>query len=108
MEDSARLGSKLGRKCLMKDGYRPLKPDSTVSELKEGDQCYRWLAGIVRMVMVVVEVKEDILICGNVTHPNNPGLRWTFSRKNGAEIDEDIGWDETQSGSLLTTEDKAP
>ena len=31
------------------------------------------------------------------------GVWWEFSRRNGAEIDEELGWGETVTGSFIVT-----
>lgn len=63
------------------------------ADIKAGDQVERMLAGTVPMKLKVVEVTSDLIVCGG---------GWTFSRRNGAEIDEDLGWNEQQTGSFLT------
>lgn len=63
-----------------------------LSELVAGDKVRRMLGGTVPMDLIVTEVTDGLIICG----------WWTFSRSNGAEIDEDLGWDEKQSGSVIT------
>lgn len=61
--------------------------------LEPGDVVTRMLGGSVPMHLKVSKV--DLLIhCGP----------WTFSRKNGAEVDESLGWTETCTGSFI----KAP
>ena len=64
----------------------------TLSELVVGDRVIRILGGEVAMPLPVTAVTESFIICGP----------YTFSRRNGAEIDEDLGWNETQSGSVIT------
>lgn len=60
-------------------------------KLKVGDKVTRLLAGTIPMELEVTEVHENTIVCN----------LWTFSRKNGAEIDEFLGWDESQTGSFL-------
>jgi hypothetical protein len=62
--------------------------------IEVGDVVTRLLAGSIPMRLQVTELTEDHIICG----------WWTFSRKNGAEIDEDLGWTELQTGSFLKKE----
>ena len=60
-------------------------------DVKVGDTVIRNLCGL-HMLMTVTEVDEKLIHCGP----------WTFSRLNGAEVDEDLGWDGvTVTGSYL-------
>ena len=61
-----------------------------LKDIKVGDHVTRNLAGA-HMELIVSDVTTRI-ICGP----------WEFSRRNGAEIDEDLGWDELSSGSFIT------
>ena len=65
-----------------------------LDEIKVGDTVTRMIAGSIPMVLKVTAVDEYIH-CGP----------WKFSRKTGAEIDEEIGWDESTTGSVLKLED---
>ena len=60
--------------------------------IKPGDTVTRLLAGIIPMPMTVTAVTPDRIICG----------AWSFSRANGAEIDEELGWDDFASGSYFS------
>jgi hypothetical protein len=62
----------------------------SLSELKIGDPVERNMAGVI-MKLKVSEVIGDYIYCGP----------WKFSMKNGAEIDEDLEWDENRSGSVI-------
>lgn len=62
-----------------------------LDKVKVGDTVPRMCAGQVMMNLTVSEVTEDRIICGP----------WVFSKRNGAEIDEDLDWDETHTGSYL-------
>ncbi len=53
----------------------------SLQEIKPGDTVTRWLAGTIPMDLRVQSVTDDIIDCG-----------WTFDRKTGAEVDEDLGW----------------
>lgn len=59
--------------------------------LKPGDAVVRLLAGTVRQDLKVTEVTDERIICG----------AWEFDIRNGAEIDEYLGWDYRQTGSIL-------
>lgn len=63
---------------------------SKFSEIKVGDSVTRMIAGSVPMVLKVTEV-DDFIHCGP----------WKFSKETGAEIDDEIGWDESTTGSYL-------
>jgi len=69
---------------------------SEFETIKVGDTVIRMLAGQIPMKLRVSEV-DDLIHCGD----------WTFSRKNGAEIDDVIGWNETYTGSFLVPPSKA-
>lgn len=69
--------------------------------IKIGDLVTRMLAGSVPMQLRVTEIDEDFIYCGP------PDVGWKFSRRNGAEIDEEIGWDEQHTGSVLLSNEGA-
>lgn len=50
--------------------------------MKVGDTVTRMLAGSLPMELKITELTDDLIICG----------AWTFDRKTGAEIDEDLDW----------------
>ena len=60
-----------------------------------GAKVTRIMAGQLMMYLKVSEVTEKRIICGP----------WEFSRENGMEIDEDLGWDENGSGSWLLSQE---
>lgn len=62
-----------------------------LSNINIGDRVKRMLGGVVPMDLKVSNVTDSTIECGP----------WTFSRNNGAEIDPDLGWNETCSGSHL-------
>lgn len=63
------------------------------TDVKVGDAVTRYLAGVIPVPMKVTAVSADRIMCGN----------WTFDRKTGVEIDEELGWGpETGSGSFLS------
>lgn len=55
----------------------------------------RWLAGVVQQDMKITAVTDEIITCDEM---------WTFDRKTGAEIDEDLGWGPPprSTGSFIT------
>ena len=65
--------------------------DNKLQEVQVGDTVTRMLAGAVPMPLKVTGVTEDRIYCGP----------WEFSRRNGAEIDEEMDWDEQHSGSFI-------
>jgi hypothetical protein len=78
----------------MPDGkFIPLFPEEALwlSRLRPGDAVIRWLAGTVPMPLVVTALKGDLIACG----------LWTFDRATGAEIDPELGWSPTFTGSYL-------
>lgn len=69
------------------------------SHIRPGDKVVRMLAGVVRSELNVSFVTDDLIICG----PKETG--WTFCRKTGVEIDEELGWGpDTHTGSYLVLE----
>jgi hypothetical protein len=65
-----------------------------LQNVKVGDVVTRNLAGV-PMKLKVTEVTHDRILCSP----------WEFSRRNGAEIDGDMGWNESVTGSFLEAED---
>lgn len=65
---------------------------SNLSEVKAGDIISRHLGGVV-MQLRVTEVTDKLIKC----------FDWTFDKKTGAEIDEELGWGPSGTGSYITT-----
>jgi len=65
--------------------------ENRLDKIQVGDTVTRLLAGEIPMPLKVTGVTEDRIYCGP----------WEFSRKNGAEIDEEMGWDEQNTGSFI-------
>jgi len=66
--------------------------NTSLADLQPGDGVTRTLgAGGPTMELKVTGVTSEHILCGP----------WTFSRRNGAEIDEDLGWGEQQTGSYI-------
>ena len=59
--------------------------------IRAGDMVERLLCGMLPMQLRVSQVTNDRIICG----------AWEFSRANGAELDEDLGWTGGESGSVI-------
>lgn len=64
---------------------------SPFASVKVGDKLTRVLGGKVPMPVTVTAVTADRIVCGP----------WTFSRLNGAELDDFLGWTELTTGSQL-------
>lgn len=63
-----------------------------VKNLSVGDMVHRHLGdGSFFMELEITAITDDRIICGD----------WKFSRRNGAEIDEELGWDEHHTGTYL-------
>lgn len=62
-----------------------------LQDVKEKDIVVRMLAGF-PMKLKVTKVTDTTIECGP----------WTFSRKTGGEIDEDLGWDGFTTGSIIS------
>jgi hypothetical protein len=65
--------------------------------IKVGDVVIRMLAGVIPMKLTVTHLDHTFIYCGD----------WKFRRRNGAEVDEELGWDTHGTGSyLIPTERK--
>lgn len=53
-----------------------------LSELKVGDKVTRMLAGIIPHELIITEIKDGLIYCGD----------WTFDLETGIEVDDDIGF----------------
>lgn len=62
----------------------------TLQDVKVGDTVTRNLCGM-EMELKVTEITENRIICGS----------WEFDKKSGAEIDEELGWGPTMTGSFI-------
>lgn len=71
--------------------------------LKAGDAVMRLLGGEVPVALRVKEVDDKLIYC-QPPHAEWPKDQcWKFWRDNGAEVDEDLGWDGINvTGSYLT------
>jgi len=58
--------------------------------MKVGDTVFRKIGDMV-MELKVSAITDRYIICGP----------WKFDKETGAEIDEDLGWNKTASGSYL-------
>ncbi len=59
--------------------------------MKVGDNITRMLAGEVPMDLKITEIDDKFIHCG----------WWKFDKNTGAEIDEEIGWDNQGTGSYI-------
>lgn len=67
--------------------------DSPFDNVKIGSVVTRLLAGDVPMQLKVTFVDDSYIYCGG----------WKFLKSNGAEVDEQLGWDGVNiTGSVLT------
>lgn len=62
--------------------------------VKEGDTVTRMICGTMPMKLKVTKVDDKLIHCGD----------WTFDRVTGAEVDEDLGWGPTATGSVLLSD----
>lgn len=73
--------------------------------IKKGDEVTRLLAGVVPMKLIVGKVDETFIYCGSSDGIVDTNEGWKFRKDNGAEVDEDLGWDGvTHTGSFLISE----
>lgn len=68
----------------------------TLKELAPGDPVTRFLSSDrIPMALKVTKVDDKLIHCGP----------WTFNKENGAEVDEDLGWDGVNvTGSFIRPE----
>jgi len=80
-----------------------MKTQQNFEHVKVGDTVTRMLAGTVPMLQEVGKVDETFIYTFNDRVPLEEG--WKFRRSNGAEVDEELGWDGiTVTGSYLIHE----
>lgn len=63
-----------------------------LKNVKVGDKLTRLIAGVVPMTVVVGEITDKVIKCGSIDGTVAWEEGWTFDRKTGAEIDEDLYW----------------
>jgi hypothetical protein len=70
-----------------------------------GDRVTRLLAGTVPMKLIVGKVDDTLIYTATPDGVINIEEGWKFRRDNGAEVDEDLGWDGIKTtGSYLILE----
>ena len=78
---------------------------AALSTLKPGDRVIRYLGGL-PMPTRVIRVTDTRIVCAPFPDAEpREGVWWEFSRRNGAEIDEELGWGETVTGSFIVTDE---
>lgn len=65
-----------------------------IIDIKKGDTVTRMLGGEIPMNLIVSNITDTEIICGD----------WKFSRLTGGEIDYELGWDGINTGSYLVCE----
>lgn len=79
--------------------------------LKKGDQVVRMLAGTIPCPLIVLDIRDGRIICGNGvitgTEPGDMNEGWSFDIATGAEIDEFLNWGPPpkMTGSYLVHKD---
>jgi hypothetical protein len=68
-----------------------VRRSNDISSVAVGETVTRYLGGTVPMELRVTEVTKDKIVCA----------AWTFDRKTGAEIDEELGWGVHGTGSYI-------
>lgn len=61
-------------------------------ELKVGDRVMRLLGGEVEMALTITEIDARFIHCGP----------WKFDKRNGIEVDEELGWGEQADGTFMS------
>ncbi len=54
--------------------------------IRPGDRVRRMLGGAIPIDLIVTDVTEDLILCGEA------GIGWSCDRVTGAEVDEEIAW----------------
>lgn len=74
-------------------------------DVKEGDTVTRLLAGKIPMKLIVGKIDDTFIYTKSPDGRVKLADGWKFRRDNGAEVDEDLGWDGiNRTGSYLTHE----
>ncbi len=60
--------------------------------MKVGDTVTRMLAGCILMHLKITEIDDKFIHCGP----------WKFDKITGGEVDEELEWNEHQTGSYIT------
>jgi hypothetical protein len=68
-----------------------MSEQKTLDQIQVGDVVVRTVGDSLPMEIKVTGGTKDRIYCGP----------WEFSRKNGAEIDDELGWDEFETGSYI-------
>jgi hypothetical protein len=63
------------------------------SNLQVGDELTRSLAGVIDMQVIVGYIDDEKFKVGSEDGTVTWQEGWTFNKKTGLEIDEDLGWD---------------
>jgi hypothetical protein len=73
--------------------------------IEVGDRVTRLLAGTVPMKLIVGKVDDTLIYTATPDGVVNIDEGWKFRRDNGAEVDEELGWDGIKTtGSYLILE----
>jgi hypothetical protein len=76
---------------------------ASLSTLKPKDRVIRYL-GTLPMPTWVIRVTDTRIVCAPFPDVEpREGVWWEVSRRNGAEIDEELGRGETVTGSFIVT-----
>ena len=59
--------------------------------MKVGDQVTRMLAGSIPMELKITAIDDKFIHCGP----------WKFDKSTGAEVDEELGWGDKETGSFI-------
>jgi hypothetical protein len=74
-----------------KPGERIDASHVALGDVLVGDIVDRIMCGVPMMKLAVTEVTEERVICGS----------WQFDKKTGGEIDEDMDWTPSSTGSFI-------
>jgi hypothetical protein len=69
---------------------KPINETKRFKKLKVGDEVIRYLANS-PMALTITEITDECIICGS----------WKFDKFTGAEIDEELNWDNKGTGSYI-------
>jgi hypothetical protein len=92
--------------CFISRGKMSQSIDGRFSYLKPGDKVIRLMGGKVPLDMYVVKIEDGLIHANDVRSPiADDEPLWKFDIRNGAEIDEHMGWTSEKTGSMLLDQD---
>jgi hypothetical protein len=74
-----------------------------LAQIKVGYTLERAISGVIPMDVIVGKIDDKLIYCGSADGFISWDQGWKFSKANGYEVDDDLGWDGTTvTGTYLT------